>query len=101
MCAFYYKETKASNIPPGTEVICAMYSTSLKHSLTHFPSWLSKQTFCKLLGFFFGTDMEGIVFHRNLLKPEDQFCSVTLLSPALSQTSRKHISFTGQNKNPT
>lgn len=25
MCAFYYKETKASNIPSGTEVICAMY----------------------------------------------------------------------------
>lgn len=86
--------------------------TSFKRSLTRFPSCLSKQTFCKLLGLF-GTDMKCIVFHRNLLKPEDQFCSLTLLSqnsillsPALSQTSWKHTSITQacwrcQNKNPT
>lgn len=54
MCAFYYKETKASNIFfPGTEVICAMYIT-LSYS---FSSWLSEQTFFKLLGcFYFGTE---------------------------------------------
>lgn len=75
------------------------------NALTHFPSWLSKQTLCNWLGLF-GTDMKCIVFHRNWWKPEDQFCSLTLLSPALSQTSWKHASISqacwrGQNKNPT
>ncbi len=53
--------------------------TSFKRSLTCFPSWLSKQTLCKWLGSC-GTDMKCIVFHRNLRKPEAQFCLLTLLS---------------------
>lgn len=69
MCAFYYKETKASNIPSGTEVFCAMYVIQTV-SHTRFSSWLSRQTFWKLSGGLFGTDIECIVFYRNLLNPE-------------------------------
>lgn len=92
MCAFYYKETKASNTFFFQVQKLFVPCTSRSH--THFPlGCLSQHSLIDQDAFILG-QRECIVFHRNFLKPEDHLCSLAVVQNQLET----HISFTGMLK---